>query len=147
MRWSIRKKWSPIDIRDDARLLKKSVDIEPVLSGCGALNRPLLRIRILSNTCSATGGAFGTSSLTIDRIQPNLVIVTDPLGNLTGVERSGFTDYTLIGLDLHFGTQAMGGWRGGQFTVGAAINFGNDLRTQDAGDTYPIQLASSGATL
>lgn len=77
-----------------------------------------------------------------DGIQPTVVIVTDPFGNLSGGERRGFTDYTLIGVDIRFDTEMMGGWRGGQFTIGAAINVGNDLTTEYVGNTYPIQLAS-----
>jgi len=77
-----------------------------------------------------------------DGIHPTFIVVTDPFGNPTGGERRGFTDYTLIGLDIRLDTEMMGGWRGGQFTIGAAINFGNDLTTEYVGNTYPIQLAS-----
>jgi porin len=75
-------------------------------------------------------------------IQPAFVIVTDPFGNPTGGERRGFTDYTLIGLDVRLDTEMMGGWRGGQFTIGGAISFGNNLTNQYVGNTYLVQLAS-----
>ena len=74
-------------------------------------------------------------------VEPSLFIITDPFGNVTGGQRTGFTDYSLAGLDVRFDTARIFGWHGGQIRVGAAVNFGTSLSSSYVGNNFPIQLA------
>jgi len=66
-------------------------------------------------------------------VEPSLFIITDPFGNVTGGQRTGFTDYSLAGLDVRFDTARIFGWHGGQIRVGAAVNFGTSLSSSYVG--------------
>jgi len=81
------------------------------------------------------------SKLAAHGIKPTLLLITDPFGNLMGGLRRGFSDYNLLGLDLILETGKLLGWRGGQFHVGFAVNFGTSLSREYVGNNFPVQLA------
>lgn len=70
-----------------------------------------------------------------------LLFITDPFGNLTGGERRGASDYSLLGFGVVLRTDQLVGWHGGQFHVGFAVNFGTSLSNSYVGNGFPIQLA------
>ena len=71
-------------------------------------------------------------------VEPSLFIIADPFGNVTGGQRTGFTDYSLAGLDVRFDTARIFGWHGGQIRVGAAVNFGTSLSSSYVGKGYSL---------
>lgn len=72
---------------------------------------------------------------------PTLIFITDPFGNIHGGEREGASAYSLVGLDLRLDTAPALGWKGGQFLIGGAVNFGTSLSRNYIGNSYPVQLA------
>ena len=80
------------------------------------------------------------SSLADRGIQFNLLFIADPFGNVTGGRRGGASDYNLFGFGVVL-TEQLLGWRGGQFHVGFAVNFGNSVSKNYVGNSFPIQLA------
>ena len=78
-------------------------------------------------------------------INPTLLFIIDPFGNVTGGRQRGFTQFNLLGLDVILKTDKLFGWPGGQFHVGYANSSGSDLSTTYVGNNFPIQLAASGA--
>lgn len=74
-------------------------------------------------------------------IQVQVLLITDPFGNVIGGKTRGFTDYSLVCADLTADTEKLLGWGGGEFHIGFAANAGNSLSADDVGNTFPIQLA------
>jgi porin len=79
-------------------------------------------------------------------IRFNMLFIADPFGNVTGGERRGASDYNLLGFGVTLRTDQLLGWRGGQFHVGFAVNFGNSLTKNYVGNAFPIQLADVADT-
>ena len=52
-------------------------------------------------------------------VEPSLFIITDPFGNVTGGQRTGFTDYRLAGLDVRFDTR--------EYSASTVVKFGSAL--------------------
>ncbi len=78
-------------------------------------------------------------------IDPTVLFIIDPFGNVTGGRQRGFTQFNLLALDVTVETDKLLGWPGGQFHVGFANSAGGDLSTTYVGDNFPIQLAAAGA--
>ena len=74
-------------------------------------------------------------------VVPTFILITDPFGNLHGGERTGAADYNLAGLDFRIDTGPLMGWRGGQFDIGGAVNFGTSLSRSYIGNSFQVQLA------
>jgi porin len=70
-----------------------------------------------------------------------LLFITDPFGNVTGGQRRGASDYSLLGFGVVLRTDQLLGWHGGQFHVGFAVNFGTSLSNSYVGNGFPVQLA------
>jgi porin len=81
------------------------------------------------------------SALAARGIRFDLLLIADPFGNLTGGERRGASDYNLFGCGVVLRTDELLGWRGGQFHVGFAVNFGDNLSKDYVGNSFPVQLA------
>jgi len=78
-------------------------------------------------------------------IEPAILFIIDPFGNVTGGRQRGFTQYNLLALDVTVETDKLLGWPGGQFHVGYATDSGIDLSTTYVGNNFPIQLPAAGA--
>ena len=74
-------------------------------------------------------------------VVPTVLLISDPFGNLHGGEQTGAAAYNLAGLDFRIDTGPLMGWRGGQFDIGGAVNFGTSLSRNYVGNTFQIQLA------
>ena len=69
------------------------------------------------------------------------LFIADPFGNISGGVHRGAADYNLAGFGILLHTDQLLGWRGGQFHVGFAENFGTSLSREYVGNNFPIQLA------
>lgn len=78
-------------------------------------------------------------------IEPTLLFILDPFGNVIGGRQRGFAQFNLLALDVTLETDKLLGWPGGQFHVGFANSSGTDLSTTYVGNNFPIQLAAAGA--
>lgn len=72
---------------------------------------------------------------------PTIILITDPFGNLHGGEQTGAAAYNLAGLDFRIDTGLLMGWKGGQFDIGGAVNFGTSLSRSYIGNSFQVQLA------
>lgn len=72
-------------------------------------------------------------------IEPQLLLITDPYGNVSGGRDTGFTGYSMVSADLTLDGERLMGLRGGEFQVGFAVNFGTQLSQDVVGNTFPIQ--------
>ncbi len=70
-----------------------------------------------------------------------VLLITDPFGNPIGGRQRGASDYSLMGFDAYLATDRLLGWRGGNFHVAFAVNFGTSLSTNYVGTSFPVQLA------
>jgi porin len=74
-------------------------------------------------------------------IKVELLLITDPFGNVTGGKRRGFADYNLAAADVILSSDPLIGFRGGQLRVGFAADFGTSLSASYVGNSFPVQLA------
>ena len=74
-------------------------------------------------------------------VVPTILLISDPFANLHGGERTGATAYNLAGLDFRIDTGPLMGWKGGQFDIGGAVNFGTSLSRSYIGNSFQVQLA------
>jgi porin len=74
-------------------------------------------------------------------IRFDMLLITDPFGNVSGGLRRGASVYNLAGFGVVMRTDRLLGWRGGQFHVGFAVNFGTSLSKNYVGNSFPVQLA------
>jgi porin len=81
------------------------------------------------------------SELAGEGIKPLVLFITDPFVNTTGGRRRGFSEYDLLGLDLHIDTDKLLGWPGSEFRIGFANNSGTSLSQKYVGNNFPVQLA------
>jgi porin len=81
------------------------------------------------------------SKLTDQGVSISVLLITDPFGNLTGGQRRGASDYSLVAFGVVLRTDQILGWQGGQFHVGFADNFGTSLSRDYVGNSFPVQLA------
>jgi porin len=79
-------------------------------------------------------------------VVPTLILISDPFGNLHGGERTGAAAYNLVGLDFRIDTGRLIGWKGGQFDIGGAVNFGTSLSRSYIGNSFQVQLADCAGT-
>jgi carbohydrate-selective porin OprB len=70
-----------------------------------------------------------------------VLLIADPLGNVSGGARRGAADYSLAAFGIILHTDRLLGWPGSQFHVGFAENFGTSLSREYVGNSFPIQLA------
>ena len=81
------------------------------------------------------------TALAAKGIRFNILLITDPFGNTSGGLRRGATVYNLAGFGVVLRTDRLLGWRGGQFHIGFAVNFGTSLSKNYVGNSFPVQLA------
>jgi porin len=81
------------------------------------------------------------SALAAKGIRFDMLFISDPFGNVSGGLRRGATVYNLGGFGFALRTDRLLGWRGGQFHVGFAVNFGTSLSKNYVGNSFPVQLA------
>ncbi len=81
------------------------------------------------------------SKLLESGVVPTVILISDPFGNVHGGEQTGAASYSLAGIDVRLDTERLMGWRGGQFDIGGAVNFGTSLSRSYVGNSFPIQLA------
>lgn len=74
-------------------------------------------------------------------VVPTVLLISDPFGNLHGGQRTGAAAYNLFGVDFRIDTGPLMGWKGGQFDVGGAVNFGTSLSRSYIGNSFQVQLA------
>jgi porin len=72
-------------------------------------------------------------------IKAKLQLVSDPYGNTTGGQVTGFSTYNLLAADLFLDSQKMLGLPGGTFQLGFATSFGSQLSANVIGNTFPVQ--------
>ena len=72
---------------------------------------------------------------------PTVLLISDPFGNVHGGERTGASAYNLFGVDIRFDTAPLLGWKGGQFDIGGAVNWGTSLSRSYIGNSFQVQLA------
>jgi len=108
---------------------------------------------------SATPSSDATSASSLDRqyalgswggirsnlgrrgIVPTALLISDPFGNVHGGEQTGASAYNLFGVDIRVDTTPLLGWKGGQFDVGGAVNWGTSLSRSYIGNGFQVQLA------
>ena len=78
-------------------------------------------------------------------IEPTVLFIVDPFGNVTGGRQHGFTQFNLLAVDVTLDTDKLLGWPGGQFHIGLSNTAGGDLSTKYVGNNFPIQLSTAGA--
>ena len=78
-------------------------------------------------------------------IEPTVLFIVDPFGNVTGGRQRGFTQFNLLAVDVTLETDKLFGWPGGQFHVGFANSAGGDLSRTYVGNNFPIQLSAAAA--
>jgi porin len=74
-------------------------------------------------------------------VVPTILLISDPFGNLHGGEQRGAAAYNLFGVDFRIDTGPLTGWKGGQFDIGGAVNFGTSLSRSYIGNSFQVQLA------
>jgi porin len=74
-------------------------------------------------------------------VVPTVLLISDPFGNLHGGKRIGAAVYSLAGLDFRIDTSPLMGWKGGQFVIGGAVNFGTSVSREYIGNSFQVQLA------
>lgn len=86
------------------------------------------------------------SALAAKGILFDMLLISDPFGNVSGGLRRGATVYNLAGGGVVLRTDRLLGWRGGRFHVGFAVNFGTSLSKNYVGNAFPVQLADVADT-
>jgi porin len=74
-------------------------------------------------------------------VVPTILLISDLFGNLHGGEQTGAAAYNLASLDFRIDTGLLMGWKGGQFDIGGAVNFGTSLSRSYIGNSFQVQLA------
>jgi hypothetical protein len=106
------------------------------------LPAPLLENREAFRSQYLLGDWMGARSALAGRgIRFDMLFISDPFGNVSGGLRRGATVYNLAGFGVVLRTDRLLGWRGGQFHVGFAVNFGTSLSKNYVGNSFPVQLA------
>lgn len=72
-------------------------------------------------------------------IDPQLLLITDPYGNVSGGRKTGFTGYNMLSADVSLDGEKLLSLPGAEFQVGFAVNFGTQLSQDVVGNTFPIQ--------
>jgi porin len=89
-----------------------------------------------------SGDWLGARSKLADRgVRLALLLITDPFASVVGGRERGISGYNLVGADFFFKTDPLLGWRGAEFHVGGAGNYGTSLSTAFVGNSFPVQLA------
>ena len=70
---------------------------------------------------------------------PQFLFIADPYGNPYGGRSQSFTTYGMFCADLKVDTEKLLNFPGGEFHVGFAVNFGNQLSQNVVGNVFPIQ--------
>jgi len=88
-------------------------------------------------------GSWGGLRTVLGRhgIVPTVIMISDPFGNVHGGEQIGAADYSLVGADIRIDTGSITGWKGGQFDIGGAVNWGTSLSRSYIGNSFAVQLA------
>lgn len=79
--------------------------------------------------------------LGLQGVVPTVLLISDAFANVHGGEQTGATAYNLVGVDFRVDTERLVGWKGGQFDVGGAVNFGTSLSRNYIGNSFQVQLA------
>lgn len=88
-------------------------------------------------------GSWGgvRSALGRKGVVPTILLISDPFANVHGGEQTGAAAYSLVGVDIRLDTEPLMGWKGGQFNIGGAVNFGTSLSRNYIGNSFQVQLA------